>query len=708
MGTMERMRSISPWLLGIIALLFVVFMVISDVNFSDFMHRSGSTKLGSVNGVEIDYKSFEEKVREQADAARAQATNPDEFDDAQIRDAVWNQTVEEMLLKQEAEKLGLSVTDAEIQDIMLESPPEFLRRQFTDSLGRFNAQMYLQLVTNPDLVAQRISPEAGAQFKKVLLQVEDQLRRQLLAAKIQQAVSAGLGVIDPNYVQRQYVVENSTADVNYLAFTTFTVPDDKVTVSNDEIKAYYDQHKETFRQRPSRKIRYAVFPLVPSQADSNKANKRVEKLSQALQTVAMPQQRDSVFDLFSTEFGGKTIDFTFTKDVDPSVMSFLAEANVRDVIGPISAPDATRFYRLDGKRIENEQVKASHILIRFGANKDSAKKEAERLYGLAKKGDDFAQLATQNSQDQGSAQRGGDLGYFAKGQMVKEFETAAFAAKTGDIVGPVESQYGFHIIKVADKATQEIKYTEIRVAPLMSNITLNDIQRKARTFKEQIDAGTPFDSVAKSNGVRAAETGFFRKMTPIFGSSELTSFAFNNKLNASCEPLKLNGNLVVAQISSVRADGIKPLEDVQTEIKSKIQQAKKLDILKSKAEDAFKRVAGLDSLSKATAMDSTLVVIASNGIKDNGRVTGIGQDVAVTSKAFASEVGKIVGPIRGERGYYILQVTRRVNADQNQFAAQRAQLTATLAQKNQNAAMRWLNELKDRADIVDNRSSFYR
>ena len=129
MGTMERMRSISPWLLGIIALLFVVFMVISDVNFSDFMHRSGSTKLGSVNGVEIDYKSFEEKVREQADAARAQATNPDEFDDAQIRDAVWNQTVEEMLLKQEAEKLGLSVTDAEIQDIMLESPPEFLRRQ---------------------------------------------------------------------------------------------------------------------------------------------------------------------------------------------------------------------------------------------------------------------------------------------------------------------------------------------------------------------------------------------------------------------------------------------------------------------------------------------------------------------------------------------------------------------------------------------------
>ncbi len=242
----------------------------------------------------------------------------------------------------------------------------------------------------------------------------------------------------------------------------------------------------------------------------------------------------------------------------------------------------------------------------------------------------------------------------------------------------------------------------------MSNITINEIQRKARTFKEQIDGGIAFDSVAKKMGTRGAETGFFRKMTPIFGSSELTSFAFNHKLNESCEPLKLNGNLVVAQISAVRADGIKPLEDVQTEIKAKLQQAKKLDLLKSKAEDAYKRVAGLDSLSKATALDSSLVVIAAKDVKDNGRITGIGQDVAVTTKAFSAEVGKIVGPIRGERGYYIIQVTRRANADQNQFVAQRAQLMSAMAQKNQNAAVRWLNELKDRADIVDNRSTFYR
>jgi peptidyl-prolyl cis-trans isomerase D len=302
------------------------------------------------------------------------------------------------------------------------------------------------------------------------------------------------------------------------------------------------------------------------------------------------------------------------------------------------------------------------------------------------------------------------LGYFGKGQMVKPFEEAAMGAEVGSIVGPVETQFGFHVINVKDKKSDEVKYTEIVLNPMMSNATRNAIYRQAQTIREQVKNGTSFDEAAKGMKLVPQETGFFRRATALFGSRALTNFAFDNSINEVSEPIEMKGSgIVVAQVTESRIAGIKPLADVKEEIRAKLQQAKRLDATKAQAQAVFQKVSGLDSLGKAQTLDSTLRVQTVKDLRDNGNVQGVGLDVAMTAAAFAAQAGKITGPIRGERAYYILQVHGRKDADMKGFAQTRPQIVMGEVGKVQSRAFfRWMSDLRDRSDIQDNRSKYFR
>jgi hypothetical protein len=143
----------------------------------------------------------------------------------------------------------------------------------------------------------------------------------------------------------------------------------------------------------------------------------------------------------------------------------------------------------------------------------------------------------------------------------------------------------------------------------------------------------------------------------------------------------------------------------------KLMSAKKLDALKNKAQEVFGKVSGLDSLSKAKTLDSTLNVVVSSGITDNGRVPALGSDVALTSSLFsqAASVGKVLAPIRGERAYYIAQIKGKKDADMNGFTAARQTLVQGEKSKAQGTLyFKWRNELRDRAEIEDNRNKYFR
>ncbi len=726
MGIISRMRDISPYMLVIFVVSFIAFMVASDSNIGTILNSSSSgSVVGTINGEEVSYQEFELRVKEQADMQRQQ--NPQaEVDENIIRQAVWDQFVEEALIRQAGQAAGIKVTQDEVLDIMLDSPPEYLTRNFTDSSGTFNRQAYLDVMTNPDMIAQNIAAgkkagmipesvdpaEEVAKFKNSLLKIEDFMYKSRLLEHFRRASGTAASIVSPTYLKNKYVNESSTFDFDYIHFNVNNVDAKSIGKPTDqELQAEYEIVKEFTKQKPARKIKYVSFPLEPSKQDTLVASKKIARIQQSLVEAITPEAKVAAFDQYFAEYSGSQLDYQPVKKLAPDVAAILGAGKQGDVIGPITLQSGTFIYKVDSLRSGvNELVKASHILIKFGSNKDSAKAFAAQVLARAKKGEDFAALALEYSQDPGSKDRGGEYDYFPKGQMVKPFEDACFNNAPGSVVGPVETDFGYHIIKVSDKISEEIKYSEIMVTVGMTMNTKKQLRRDALSFKQQLDDGQNIESLAKKLKKNVVETMFFDTQMPVLGSQSLTSFAFSNEVGAISEPMELKYyGIVVAQITGKREAGLRPFEDMKEELAQKVIFKKKMNILKSKANSVYQKIKSSDRLFAVTQIDPTIEVKTAAKVRNNGLVNGVGNEPVLTQKALLAPLNKINEPVAGDNGWYIYQVIQKTNADMSGFAKSKKDMQMTLSTQSASSAYsQWFNALKDKADIQDYRGKLFR
>lgn len=726
MGIISRMRDISPYMLVIFVVSFIAFMVASDSNIGTILNSSSTgSVVGTINGEEVSYQEFELRVKEQADMQRQQ--NPQaEVDENIIRQAVWDQFVEEALIRQAGQAAGIKVTQDEVLDIMLDSPPEYLTRNFTDSTGTFNRQAYLDVMTNPDMIAQNIAAgkkagmipesvdpaEEVAKFKNSLLKIEDFMYKSRLLEHFRRASGTAASIVSPTYLKNKYVNESSTFDFDYIHFNVNNVDAKSIGKPTDqELQAEYEIVKEFTKQKPARKIKYVSFPLEPSKQDTLVASKKIARIQQSLAEAITPEAKVAAFDQYFAEYSGSQLDYQPVKKLAPDVAAILGAGKQGDVIGPITLQSGTFIYKVDSLRSGvNELVKASHILVKFGSNKDSAKAFASQILARAKKGEDFAALALEYSQDPGSKDRGGEYDYFPKGQMVKPFEDACFNNAPGSVVGPVETDFGYHIIKVSDKISEEIKYSEIMVTVGMTMNTKKQLRRDALSFKQQLDDGQNIESLAKKLKKNVVETMFFDTQMPVLGSQSLTSFAFSNEVGAISEPMELKYyGIVVAQITGKREAGLRPFEDMKDELAQKVIFKKKMNILKSKANSVYQKIKSSDRLFAVTQIDPTIEVKTAAKVRNNGLVNGVGNEPVLTQKALLAPLNKINEPVAGDNGWYIYQVIQKTNADMSGFAKSKKDMQMTLStQAASSAYSQWFNALKDKADIQDYRGKLFR
>ncbi len=721
MGTLERIRQTSPYALAIFAIIFIGFFVVSDLDPGSFMGRGNNPQtapIAIVNGESILYKDFNKKVQEVIDQQRKSQKNEAEIDENQIRKDVFREMIDQTILKQEAEKAGIFVSVEEIRDIMMENPPDFLKKNFIDTAGVFMKDVYLDIITNPDrlrnYLASQMTPEQIQEqinnFRNDLVMIENFLREQKLAESLTNLVNSTQTILSPSFVEEKYLAENATTGVNYIFFDVNSIPDNEIKITQDELKELYNEQKQYYEQDPMVKIKYVIFPIIPSQDDTIRAGKRIEKIEKALQNVSDVQQRDSIFDVNMSEYGGITSDYTMIADLDQEIASILDTLEKLQVVGPIQTKNGVSFFRLDDKRSgENVIVKASHILIQFDNNKDSAKKEALSILKEAKSGKDFAELARKYSKDPGSAQKGGDLGYFGKGRMVKEFEDACFKANPGEIVGPVETQFGYHIIKVFEKKTDEIKYSEISIKPNISNVTTTKIFRDAYSLQNQANEGIPFDTLIKRLKLVPNETPFVTKNQPLLGSEYLTHLVFENPVGTVLEPIELKQyGIVVAQILDSRPAGVASYQDLEQSLREILVHRKKLDKALKKAEEFYKRIAGIKELTDLSQIDSSLKVQTVQDYNQSMNIPNVGVDPVFANNVFKLPTRKINKPFKGSRGAYIVQIFNRnipnLKAKKAEIYTYKTQLQRNLRQR---AFYSWFNYVKKNAVIEDLRYKFF-
>ena len=434
----------APWFMLTVGGLFVLFMVLSDSRVLDFA-RTQSQNVGSVDGEDVtyqDYSTMVKQARKNQEQATGQQISEEQMD--YFRDQIWNQLVTLKLIDKKIKEFGIVISDDEVRDaIMGPNPPAEITRQFTDSTGVFKRQDYETAMRDP-------------RNKQIVIGLEQQIKQQLTQQKLQNYLFASIGATESEAYDT-YVKQNIKMKANYIKIDANTVPDADVKVADADMKKYYDEHAEDFKIENQRKIKYVMFRRQASQGDSvmikNGLDDIVKKLksdtasfkSYVQSYSEQPYRRDTV---------GLASLPTEARDL-------LVRGNAGDIIGPVATFEGYVVYKLVNKtNAKNEQVRASHILIRLTGNDAEDKKKIDAIYNEVSKGADFAGVAKAKSQD-GSAPQGGDLGWFGKGQMVKEFENACFGGKVGVVQKPIKTQFGYHIVKVTGRSNQDFVVEKI-------------------------------------------------------------------------------------------------------------------------------------------------------------------------------------------------------------------------------------------------------
>lgn len=690
---MGKMRSLAPWFILTVGGLFVLFMVLSDSNLASFVGQQRNI-IGSINGFDVTYQEFSKTLENAKSIQQQQGREIEESQMAIFRDQVWDAVVSQKLLADKIEEFGITVTDEEVQDVLLgPNPPADLRQSFIDSTGNFNREMYETALFDP-------------RNKEILLQLEDRVRQEKMQTKLQNLLFASITVTDEE-VKRNFLEQNVKMSAEYAFINNNSISDTTIEVSESDIKSYYNNHKKDYKEEAMRKIKYVLFKREPSTSDSvailadlNSILKDLESDTSSFKTYV---------EIYSEEPYAQ--DSVSLKVIPEGAKELVRNANIGEIVGPVLTKEGCFVYRVIGKtKSEEPLVKASHILIK-GEN-DEAKTKADDIYQQLQGGADFATLAALYSEDKGNALNGGDLGWFGKGQMVTEFNDACFNGKVDVIQKPVKTRFGYHIIKVTGKNDQKYIVEKIVRKLVPSGSTIDNLYKNADDFAF-VAQDNGFESEAELLGYDVRESYAFNEETksiPGLGQNEaLTKFAFENSVGSVGNVFNFPTGYVVAVVSEDIPSGFKPLEDVSGSIKSIIRKEIKSKKIKELALEMKKLVDASGDLNDAKKLDATVQVDAANEFAATGRIPGVGQEFAFTDFAMNAELNKVSEPILGSRGCYLIKVTQRTPFDESGFSVQKYTIRENLLrQKKSRLYSEWIASVKEEADIEDYRYNFWR
>lgn len=696
MAIMTKMRDSMPAILIGLVVVFLITIVFEwGMDYVGIRSKSHDT-IGIIDGKKISNTEFSELVKKQAEQQKMQTKqDPDENTYRMIREQVWNNMVTQTLVEHESERAGIKVTDQEIVDwVRGENPPEILVQNFRDSTGQFNRAAYENALSDP-------------RNKDILVQVEDALKQQRLAEKMQSLLLSTV-IATPGEIEQKFLDQNLKISAEYAYFDPNAfIQDADVKVTDDDLRKYYNEHQAEFKNPALRKLKYIFFSDKPSAADS-------ADIINELNSVLQQAKTGADFVELQKKYSEGQLDPVVIRhgEVSPVKEKAIFSAKPGEIIGPINDADGIHVMKIVEEKTGEPSVKARHILLSGAKDKEAeSMKLAKELIARAKKGEDFAALARQYSTEPGASSSGGDLGWFGKGRMVKEFEEAALKGKPGDVIGPVKTQFGIHVIKIEGRESRELKVADILMTVKASSQTRDASFQRAQDFAYVAKDGK-FEKDAESFGLTVQETPEFQKgtMVPGLGYYEsLNKFAFRQDLGDISEVYEVTGGYIVAKISEVKKEGVRSLDEVKPNLQPRVLYKMKMAKLKDIAAQKRGTVGDTGDLRTLAAGDARVRVDTTGVFTYGGGITGVGRDYAFAGAAKSLEIGKVSQPIEGARGVYLLKVLSRPAVDNAALTAQRAVIAAQILQeKKQRAITSWLEKVKENAKIEDNRDQFYR
>ena len=704
MAILGNIRKRTTVLILIIGLALFAFVISGIFTANDSGVKIGSS-VAEVNGEDLSIDVFRQKVEQ---ASRRYGSN---LSSTQLVNTVYDQEVRNAILNQQFEDLGIAIESDQIVEYVKNSPGYAQIPDFQDENGIFNGAVFKSAIADWK-VNDPLRYDAWLQDEKNIMQ----------AAKEQMYfnfIKAGSGAT-LNEGKFDYNLANNKVDIQYVRVPYTSIADSTIIVTKKEIEAYVKEHKEDFKQDKARDIRFVFFEEKPSLEDENAVKNSLlalieDKVDQGEDSTYVEKRFRNTTDMaaFLDRNSDSKYDTIFrAKKELPAVAADSIMALQKGAIyGPYRDGDSFKIAKMMARK-PNGSVKASHILIVYeGAEranpeikrtKKEAEAEAKKILAEAKKKDAvFTNLARDNS-DGPSASKGGDLGYFQEGVMTDKFNDFCFANKVGTI-GLVETDFGYHIIKVDDK--EDI----VKVATLSREIeaseeTVNTLFTDATKFEmASIDAeANDFSDIAKESNYSVRPVNKIKEMDEnlpgLSSQRAVVQWAFNSDTGVGeIKRFDTASGYVVVQLTKKYKEGLMASEDASATALPKIRKDRKAAQII--AANKGKSLADLASANNVTVSNASALTVKSPTIP------GAGREPLVVGSAFGLEEGNSSSLLQGETGVFMLKVTKKTPAAEIQNFSTYAKTLTTSNTNAVNSAV--YNALKEEAEIEDKRATFY-
>ncbi len=695
MGLMTKMRENTKYVLYFVVVAFGILFMLQDAGTFDFIGSNTATELATVNGETISYEEYRAVLENQTrlyQSRTGESMTQQAMDNA--RDQVFNQLVNRALIEQEMERLGIKVTDSELVDLVLgDNPHPLVVNYFNDGAGNLDRNLLQSFVDDPTSTQQ-------------MAYIEAQVRDARLQDKLTKLIEATVRVSDED-IQDEYRKNNLKVDTRFVALRYATVPDDSIEFDESDLRAYYNDNREDFSRKKSYTLKYVSIPKLPSAQDSLTLLDELEQLKPRFAEA----EDDSVFlarYASSKPYAGA---FFVADDLDYELANAVYDdLTTNRIIGPLIVGDEVRLIKIQETQEGSEElVRARHILFRFSdqsdAGKNATRQQAQEVKTRLENGEDFATLAKLFSSDNSSAVRGGDLGWFGRGRMVEPFENAAFSAREGRIVGPIETTFGYHLIEVTNRTDQEVRLAEYAQPIEASVTTVNGIAERLGDLEFYASESDDFEGEAASLNLQVQQVQVQDEQTYISGignSRQLRNFIESSNVGNISPVVELDNMFIVAMLDAITPEGYRSFDEVSAEIEPRAKLEKKKAVQYEKMKRAYDRV-GFDGLAQAVGATERVVTAVTYNTRS---VAELGSDPIFKGTVLSMGADQNSGVIKGQNGAFVVKATK-VDEPAPISEAQRTQIENQLSTRlKQEAIQQWIANLRENADIEDNRRFF--
>ena len=709
MATLQKIRNKGTLLVIVIGVALLAF-VLGD------LFTSGTTLFGKardrafvVNGEVISTQQYADKITEFEEFQKTISgqSSLDENISSQIREAVYQQMVRERLLGHQTGKLGITVTRQELNELVqgenispvLQQLPFFLDQQ----TGMFNRNALIEFLNIINTPASNPQEQALVdQYQSLWLFIEEMVRTQRLEEKYISLLSNAV-VVNDLEAKTSFDLSQRNADIAYVMQRYFTIPDSSVTVTDKEIQDYYNAHKASYRlEAPLVKLSYFTREINPSSEDfaevEAEAGKAFEELQKAANPMAVVADYSDIpyRDVFVSEYM-----------LTPSQIEFVRSASINDIAGPTRVENSYQIIKLIDKTVGPDSVRLRMMAIPDASmvGQDSVVTQfVDSIYGLLQGGQAFADVA--NSLNPNA--NGGDVGWAREidlVQMGSGLVEAAFMAPVGQPVKlTVPGQQIILQVEERTKPVNKYKVAIVNMPVIASEKTSNNIDNELNQFVSTPDVGTKFNELASEKGymvmpnVTVSANDFSLAQIP--GSRQIITWAANEKSPGVVKKFDFTNLRVIARVEQVIPAGTTPLSEVSSGIRTQLVNEKKAAKIISDLEEQH-----LSSLEAYAAVMNSAVDTVRFVNFNTPNITGLGFEPVLNGVSAFAPLQTVVGPLKGNMGVFVTQVTNRTEGTDTYDAA-----SQKMSMFNNNAyrlQMQSIDVLKEKLGVEDNRYRFF-